>query len=333
MRSASLSVALAALLASPNLSWSAEPASACAACNEGSCATCETTAAPKSTIKKSGSWLIEETDNFCICRPVGYKMKDGLAASFEALRSELLGTWLPESAKTSWQPKCHIVVHSRFESYLKEVGPGGRQTTGSSLIDFDKDQVVMRRIDLRGDRADWFAEALAHELTHVVLADRFVRIPIPHWADEGMAILADTAGKRRLHGKDLASAVARGGEFRLAELLTMENYPHPSRMGTFYGQSASLVEFLTKLGSKQQLVDFVDQATVKGYDKALRNVYAITGVGSLEQQWQRHLRGQPMREAVSKASPPAGPSTGDLATSQATSASSDMPVVVASAME
>ena len=163
----------------------------------------------------------------------------------------------------------------------------------------------MRRIDIRGDRADWFTEALAHELTHIILADRFTEVPIPHWADEGMAIQADTLTKRRLHGKDLQAAVANGGEFRLAELLTMENYPHPSRMGTFYGQSASLVEFLTKLGTKQQLVDFVDQATAVGYDVALRNVYAIAGVGALEQQWQRHLRGQPS-EAVS--SPAASPS-------------------------
>ena len=207
----------------------------------------------------------------------------------------------------AWNPKCQIVVHGRLEGYIKEVGPGGRQTTGSSLIDFDKDAVVLRRIDVRGDRADWFVEALAHELTHVVLADRFAHVAIPHWADEGMAIQADTAKKHQLHGHDLSSAVAGGREFRLAELLTMENYPAPSRMGTFYGQSASLVDFLTTIGSREQLVNFVDLATSRGYDVALREVYTIAGVGAFESQWRRHLRGDRTANSKISAIPVAAP--------------------------
>jgi hypothetical protein len=251
-----------------------------------------------STVRRSGSWLIEETENFSFCRPANYPLKAEVVQAIEKLRQDLCGTWLPKSQKTSWNPKCHIVVHPRLEGYLKEVGPGAGQTTGSSLIDFDENRIVMRRIDIRGDRADWFADALAHELTHVVLADRFTEVQIPHWADEGMAIQADPIAKRRLHGRDLDAAVASGGEFRLVELLTLDHYPHPSRMGAFYGQSASLVDYLTRIGSKEQLVSFVHEATVNGYDAALRNIYAISGVSALENQWRRHLRGLPI-ESIS----------------------------------
>ncbi len=260
-------------------------------------------AGEKTTLRREGSWLVEESENFSICRPANYPMKPDVAAAIEKLRDELCETWLSKGQKESWNPKCHIVVHARLEGYIKEVGTGAGQTTGSSLIDFDKDTVALRRIDIRGDREDWFTEALAHELTHIILADRFTHVQIPHWADEGMAIQADPLTKRRLHGRDLRAAVASGGEFRLAELLTLDRYPHPSRMGTFYGQSASLVEYLTRIGTKEQLVTFVLEATADGYDAALRKVYKIAGVSALENQWRRHLQGVPTERTISQAAP------------------------------
>ena len=309
MRVASLSAVLVLWFAAPAMA--AKPASACAACSSGGCASAGQCAeaskaetAAKSSVKRSGSWLIEETENFCICRPVGYKIKTDIGGSFEALRKELCGTWLADNDRAAWKPKCHVVVHAKLEGYLKEVGPGGRQTTGSSLMDFDKDRVVMRRIDVRGDKEDWFSAAVAHELTHVVLADRFTHVQIPHWADEGMAILADTAAKQSRHGQDLMAAISNGSVFRLAELLTLDGYPRPARMGAFYGQSASVVAFLTRLGTRDQLVTFVDRATSQGYDTALREVYKIANVAELEHRWRRHLRGgADAREALSVAQP------------------------------
>lgn len=299
MRRSHCGLLVLACLLSASFARGASPQDGCSACDAGSVATVSS----QPSVRRSGSWIIEDTENFSICRPANYQARPELAASIEKVRAELCKTWLSEEDRKPWNPRCQIVIHGRVEGYVKEVGPGSQQTTGSSLIDFDKNQVVLRRIDIRGDRADWFTEALAHEMTHVVLADRFTHVQIPHWADEGMAIQADPVAKQRLHGRDLRIAVASGGEFRLAELLTLDNYPHPSRMGTFYGQSASLVEFLTRVGSKEQLVTFVLTATDEGYDVALRKVYDIAGVGALEQQWRRHLRGLPVERTISAAGP------------------------------
>ncbi len=154
-----------ALMLTPVPSFAASPtATSPSAETESSAA-----AGEKSTLRRSGSWLVEETENFSICRPANYPMKPNVAAAIEKLRDELCDTWLSKDQKEAWNPKCHIVVHARVEGYIKEVGPGAGQTTGSSLIDFDKDTVALRRIDIRGDRQDWFTEALAHELTHIIL--------------------------------------------------------------------------------------------------------------------------------------------------------------------
>ena len=45
-------------------------------------------------------------------------------------------------------------------------------------------------------------------MTHVVLADLLNGRQPPRWADEGMAILADTRDKQLLHERDLTAAVA-----------------------------------------------------------------------------------------------------------------------------
>lgn len=278
----------------------------------------------KSTIRRSGSWLVEETDNFSICRPVNYQMKPDLAAAIEKLREELCDTWLPKAQKESWNPKCHIVVHARVEGYVKEVGPGAGQTTGSSLIDFDKDSVALRRIDIRGDRDNWFTEALAHELTHIILADRFTHVQIPHWADEGMAIQADPLAKRRLHGRDL-----RRGRFwrRIPSGRAIDAGPVSSSVsyGDFLWAEHSLVEYLTRIGTKEQLVTFVLEATADGYDAALRKVYKIAGVNVLEHQWRRHLQGLPTERTISRAASPLLPDDHELALANARVEAESMP--------
>ena len=135
------------------------------------------------------------------------------------------------AAKTAaWEPKCYIVLHPTAESYLREVGEG-QMTAGSSLIEFAGNRLVTRRVDLRADHPDGYLGALAHELTHVVVADRFVERQIPRWADEGMAVLADTQGKQDLHHADLGVARANRTTFRLVELMQLENYPDASRQG------------------------------------------------------------------------------------------------------
>src|SRR5664279_1917675 len=202
---------------------------------------------------RHGNWLIEETENFSICRPVHYRYDADTGAALEKARAELQEAWLPNVAAKAWKPKCQIVLHGSSAAYLQAVGRGAASTTGSALVDFDKDRIATRKIDIRGDRADWFDAALTHELTHVVLADRFIAVAIPHWADEGMAILADTPAKRDRHAVDLHAAVGAGAHFPLAEMLTLGGYPQAQRMGAFYGQSASLVSYLTTIGTREQL--------------------------------------------------------------------------------
>jgi hypothetical protein len=100
-----------------------------------------------------------------------------------------------------------------------------------------------------------------------------------------MAILADTHEKQLLHERDLTNGLASRTAFRVAELVSMDSYPHPSRMAAFYGQSASLTACLAKRDDPARFVEFLRRSLDDGYDKALRDVYHLSNISELEQLW------------------------------------------------
>jgi hypothetical protein len=243
---------------------------------------------------KSGAWCIAETENFQACTTDSERTAQQLAEAAEKLREDLRQKWLDESpdgaeAKSHWTPKCQIVLHPNQASYVAAAGRGSEHTVGSSLVSVEHGQIKSRRIDLAGGRSDFLSAALPHELTHVVLKDRFLSAAIPRWADEGTAILADTEVKQGRHRSDLDEAIHRHATFAAANLVTMDDYPGSDRMGTFYGESASLTKFLVERGKPARFIDFVEMAAAKGYDAALRQCYGISSVDELDRQWRRYV--------------------------------------------
>lgn len=237
------------------------------------------------------SYRTATTEHFVVQSTQDAAALDELGARCEALLTELRTKWFGDQADdrgAAWNPKCLVVVHDTLASYLREV-PGGERTVGSSWIEQSRGVIVTRRIDIRGDKPNWFEGALPHELIHVLLADRFGATPPSRWAEEGWAILADPTEKQFRHDADLHRAVARGEHFRLAELLTLRDYPGPQRITAFYGQSASLVRFLAERRTPADFAAFLKGAASQGYDAALREHYDIEGVADLERRWLADL--------------------------------------------
>ncbi|MGD9719886.1 MAG: peptidase MA family metallohydrolase [Pirellulales bacterium] len=178
-------------------------------------------------------------------------------------------------------------MHSSDEGYAREVGAAGKSTVASALVERQRGAVARRRIDVRATRADWQTRALGHELTHIVLADRFANAVLPRWVDEGIAILADTHEKQHRHSRDLATALSVRAEFRVLELFALDEYPPADRWATFYGQSASLVRFLVEHAGEQQFLEFVEVSLEQGYEQGLQTAYGL-GAQELESRWRAH---------------------------------------------
>jgi hypothetical protein len=204
----------------------------------------------------------------------------------ERLRDELCAKWHVAETVAAWTPKCDVVLHPNDASYLREVGAGGVTTVASSLVDHKAGSISLRRVDVRSQHSEWQTAALPHELTHVILADCFVGRLVPRWIDEGAALLADPAEKQLRHKAEMAGAFVDRSAFRVVELLTLEDYPAGNRWGAFYGQSLSLVEYLTQQRSTNDFIRFVQLSFDKGYDASLREIYGLADVAELERCWK-----------------------------------------------
>jgi len=265
-----------------------EPTQLLAHCGGGQYCECSNAAAVERCFRAGPSFVIE-TANFQVSSDESEVRAKSLARHAEALRRELATKWLGEELVAPWASKCRIVLHSKRASYAAAVGRGGERTVGSSLVQSDRGQVIGRRIDLLGGNENFLTAALPHELTHVVLAERFANQPLPRWADEGIAIFEDSTEKRARHREVVEESWRRGTIPHLSQLMGTDMYPPTDRWGEFYGQSGSLTQFLVEKGSPAALVTFLERAAVIGYDDALRDCYGIDSVAALDAQWRQQL--------------------------------------------
>lgn len=236
------------------------------------------------------NWRSIETPSFVVWHSTASRSDDArhVADSCERIYRELRGKWFARSKQAAWASKCHVVLHDHIDGYLAAVGQAGAQTFGSSIVQRKQNEIVLRRIDLRGDARSGRFSALAHELTHVILADRIPNARVPVWADEGLALLADADEKQLRHLRDLDDAILRRDHFPTIELLALDGYPGAGRWGTFYGQSASLVQFFLDQGTPEQLMTFLELAGTSGYDAALRATYGIRDARELDRRWREY---------------------------------------------
>ena len=117
--------------------------------------------------------------------------------------------WLGDVASGDWAARCQVVVHEFPSSYMRSVGRFAAQTKGSSLIRSHRGNITLRRVDLlASDAGVGEPSAFAHELTHVVLADRFHGDQPPRWMDEGIAMLSDSDAKLSTPSARLYAGVA-----------------------------------------------------------------------------------------------------------------------------
>jgi hypothetical protein len=218
------------------------------------------------------SW-VARTANFRIYWCTSEANIRELAASCERLALGARERWLGDAHPAAWTPFCEVVVHPDTNAYVACVGPGSQTTSGCSSIGLDQGRVVLRRIDLRADALDWNTESLPHELMHVVLADRFSQQRISPWADEGIAMLAESPEKLKRRLTELRRAASHGAIYSLSDLVNVRSRPQLAYRDAFNGQSVALVGLLLDWGTPAQCLDFVAASQQKDWQSALRDVY------------------------------------------------------------
>jgi hypothetical protein len=250
------------------------------------------------TPRKGAGWALAETTNFRIFHAQSAEQAERVARAAETARATMARKWLGEKLPV-WSPRCDVYLHPTMTDYARATGKP-EWSPGHSTLKLEGGRVVVRRIDLRWDDKHMLEATLVHETTHVVLAGNFGRHHVPRWADEGMAVLSEPRERINRHLRNLPGHRRDGQLFNVGQLLRMEDYPEARRIGPFYAQSVSLVEFLVARKDAPTFTRFVRDGLDGGYEGALRKHYGLASFAELEQQWRDHAFGARMASVVEK---------------------------------
>jgi hypothetical protein len=233
--------------------------------------------------------LCAETRNFRVFHNQTQDYAEKVAQIAEYTRSQMARKWFGKDGD-DWAPKCDIYLHATGADYSRVTGVPAN-SPGHSRIESDPSngRVVGRRIDVHCDNPALLEAVLPHETTHVVLAGQFGNQPVPRWVDEGVAVLTEPVEKVNLHRRNLAKGLENRDLIPLRELMTMPDYPQASRIGTFYAQSVTLVDFLARLKGAQVFTQFVRDGVREGYEAALRRHYGMQNFGDLQDRWTERM--------------------------------------------
>lgn len=225
--------------------------------------------------RNAQGWMVAESENFIVFHREDPAFAERVARVAETTRRTMAHKWFGKE-EAAWTPKCEVILHPTAEDYTKMTGVPGA-SPGHARIETDPSgtRVVSRRLDLRCDQSGLVEAVLPHEATHVVLAGRFGKHHVPRWADEGIAVLSEPTHKIEQHRRNLLQEARAGKLFALQELMGMNDYPHPKRIGAFYAQSVFLVDFLTRAKGPTVFTAFVRDGLDTGWDGALRRHYGL----------------------------------------------------------
>lgn len=239
--------------------------------------------------RNAQGWEVAESEHFRIFHRQKRDLVEQVVRVAESTRAAMQHKWFGSGAQ-AWRHKCDIYLHADAKEYSQRTGVPG-QSPGHSRIESDSTtgDVVSRQIDLRCDNPDLLPAVLPHETTHVVLAGQFGKQPVPRWVDEGVAVLTEPAQKIELHRRNLGRFAASRELFQVRELMELNDYPASRRIGAFYAQSVSLVDFLTRQRGPLIFTQFIRDGLQQGYPAALQRHYGFRDYNELQEQWSRQL--------------------------------------------
>jgi tetratricopeptide (TPR) repeat protein len=240
------------------------------------------------TDERSGL-LVAESAHFRVFHRQSRDLAERVAKVAEQTRLAMSRKWLGNDGE-EWVPKCDVFLHATRDDYLG-AGPVALDSPGHSRIETDPatGRVVSRRMHLRCDNPALLGAVLPHETTHVVIAGLFGGRPAPRWIDEGIAVLSEPAEKVNQHRQNLARAGRDHDLFPVRELVQMDQYPAARRITTFYAQSVSLVEFLSRQKGPLAFSRFVRDCQREGCEAALRRHYGYRDLADLEARWNQEV--------------------------------------------
>ena len=260
-----------------------------------------------------GRWDVVESPSFRFLHHGMDAVARELATHTEQVREDLQTRWFGQTSHAQWRPACEVYLCSTPAEFTRISGSPA-ETFGISNLEIGQGTVWRRQVLVRADKPLEVKRVLGHELTHVVLADRFPTQQIPRWADEGIAVLSEPASRLPGYSIVMTDAQTKGELLKLRTLISAKYYPQSDRsIALFYGQSALMVKSLVDRKGPVHFLKFVEESQRLGIDAALKTNYGFAGIEAFETDWLTQMKtpGQPNWDAQASSvaqEEPGGPS-------------------------
>ena len=223
---------------------------------------------------------VAETSHFRILHEQNKPVVEKVGQVAEATRDDLQRKWFGEVG-TDWDGKCTIYLHGDRKKYLDQTK---MKNTLGHMRTLGSEGFLMRSIHLPCNEPSQVIDVLPHEVSHSVMAVRF-QGQTPRWADEGMAMLAETPASTQECLDRLPRYRKRDSLFAL-EILMQTQEAEQFNTLEYYSQSTSLVQYLTSLHGPKGFTEFLRTSISKGVEPALKQHYGISSFNRLEEAWQ-----------------------------------------------
>ncbi len=214
------------------------------------------------------------TPNFEVEAPTA-AIAEKVALTAERCREELSLEWLGYTLP-NWSKPCQVRVR------VGQIGAGGATT-----FSFGGGEVFGWDMTVQGSLERILDSVIPHEVSHTIFACHFRR-PLPRWADEGAATIAEEDSERRRQQKLAEEVMPSKRRIPLRELLSITEYPkNMQHVLTLYAEGYLLAEFLVQKGGKSRFLAFMQDAHESGWDASLRKHYEEESVEALESKWSQ----------------------------------------------
>ncbi len=212
------------------------------------------------------------TPNFVVDAPTP-EIAEQVGQVAEHYRKTLAVEWLGKEMP-NWHRPCTVKVK------VGQIGAGG-----ATSFSFDRGEVFGWRMNVQGSLERILDSVVPHEVSHTVLACRFRR-PLPRWADEGAATLAEHDSEKLRQKKLVEQILNTTRRIPFRELFAIKEYPRDMNdVLTLYAEGYSLAEYLVQQGGRNRFLQFLDDAHQQGWDRAIAKHYREKDVNDLERQW------------------------------------------------
>ncbi len=216
--------------------------------------------------------------NFNVTAPTD-EIAQQVARHAEHYRRELAISWVGQELPT-WYSPCPVTVK------VGRMGAGG-------YTSFSFDQGASGEMEVFGWNmvVQWSLErildsVIPHEVSHTILACHFRR-PLPRWADEGAATLAEHESEKRRQLLMVKQILHTTQRIPFKQLLSMTEYPKESQaVLSLYAQGYTLADLLVQKKGKAQYLKFLGESKKIGWETAFREYYGYQSLAALEQEWQ-----------------------------------------------